>query len=101
MQGYPIEGTACSPWRFEIPPEIIDPVLLQDETKPKLTLSKGRTIRYLRGGLDNFSVHEFFFIPQLLARIFFSAISKELDSVPKYHIHEPTRPRSSVGRALG
>ena len=28
-------------------------------------------------------------------------ISKELDSVPKYHIHEPTRPRSSVGRALG
>ena len=28
-------------------------------------------------------------------------ISKELDSVPKYHILEPTRPRSSVGRALG
>jgi hypothetical protein len=25
------------------------------------------------GGLGNFSVHEFFFIPQLLARIFFSA----------------------------
>ena len=35
--------------------------------------SKGRTIRYLRGGLGNFSVHEFFFNPQLLARIFFSA----------------------------
>ena len=34
---------------------------------------KGRTIRFLRegGGLRNFSVHEFFFIPQLLARIFF------------------------------
>ena len=28
-------------------------------------------------------------------------ISKELDSVPKYHILEPIRPRSSVGRALG
>ena len=28
-------------------------------------------------------------------------ISKELDSVPKYDILEPTRPRSSVGRALG
>jgi hypothetical protein len=28
-------------------------------------------------------------------------ISKELDPVPKYHIHEPTRPCSSVGRALG
>ena len=28
-------------------------------------------------------------------------ISKELDSVPKYHILEPTRPCSSVGRALG
>ena len=28
-------------------------------------------------------------------------ISRELDSVPKYHILEPTRPRSSVGRALG
>ena len=27
--------------------------------------------------------------------------TKELDSVPKYHILEPTRPRSSVGRALG
>ena len=27
-------------------------------------------------------------------------ISKELDSVPKYHIFEPTRPPSSVGRAL-
>ena len=26
-------------------------------------------------------------------------ISKELDSVPKYHILEPTWPRSSVGRA--
>ena len=26
---------------------------------------------------------------------------EELDSVPKYHILEPTRPRSSVGRALG
>ena len=38
-----------------------------------LSSPKGRTIRYLRGGLGNFSVHEFFFIPQLLARIFFSA----------------------------
>ena len=28
-------------------------------------------------------------------------ISKELDSVPKYHILEQTRPHSSVGRALG
>ena len=28
-------------------------------------------------------------------------IPKELDPVPKYHILEPTRPRSSVGRALG
>ena len=28
-------------------------------------------------------------------------ISKELDSVPKYHILEPTKPRSSVGRASG
>ena len=28
-------------------------------------------------------------------------MNKELDSVPKYHILEPTRPRSSVGRALG
>ena len=35
---------------------------------------KGRTIRYLRGGgLGNFSGHEFFFIPELLAIIFFSA----------------------------
>ena len=25
----------------------------------------------------------------------------ELESVPKYHILEPTRPHSSVGRALG
>ena len=28
-------------------------------------------------------------------------VSKELDSVPKYHLLEPTWPRSSVGRALG
>jgi hypothetical protein len=33
----------------------------------------GTDIRYLMGGLGNFSVHEFFFFPQLLGRIFFSA----------------------------
>ena len=32
---------------------------------------KGRTIRYLRGGLGNFSVHEFFFHPPIACKNFF------------------------------
>jgi hypothetical protein len=38
-----------------------------------ILIRDGPGIRYLRGGLGNFAVHEFFFYPQLLARIFFSA----------------------------
>ena len=40
-------------------------------------------------------------IIDLINWVFDDVISKELDSVPKYHILEPTWPRSSVGRALG
>ncbi len=34
--------------------------------------SKGRTIKYLRGGLGNFFAHDFFSYLKHLARIFFS-----------------------------
>ena len=38
----------------------------------------------------------------MLCRLSYAVMSyAELDSAPKYHILEPTRPRSSVGRELG
>ena len=52
----------------------------------------------------NLKSHFYLTAPQyvnLMITLKIKLVSKELDSVPKYHVLEATLPRSSFGRALG